>query len=351
MTWDIMLILLVDGLSTGAIYLLAGLGFVLVFSVTRVIFIPSGDIAAFAALTLAAFQSRMVPGSIWLVAGMAVLACLAECTTLLRNGAARQVPRAIFFYAVLPLIPCGVGLAIASHDVPEALRIATTIGLILPMGVLIDRLTLRPLADASTLILFIVAIAVHFLIAGIGLIAFGPEGVRTTPILDGMVPLPGDILIPAQQVLMMVVALLLSLVFYLFFGRSITGKALRATASNRVGARLMGIRPERAAAAAYLIASALAAVVGILIAPITTMYYDSGFMIGLKASVGAIIGGMASYPITAIGSVFIGILESWASFVASDYKEIIIFSVVIPVLIWRSFAVHRDSDEEIEELA
>ncbi len=351
MSLDIMLILLVDGLSTGAIYLLAGLGFVLIFSVTRVIFIPFGDIAAFAALTLAAFQSRTVPGLIWLVAAMAVLACLAECVSLLRSGSARLVPRAIFFYAVLPLIPCAVALAIARQDVPEALRIATTIGLILPMGVLIDRLTLRPLADASTLILFIVAIAVHFLVAGIGLIAFGPEGVRTTPILDGMVPLPGGVVIPAQQLLMMAVALLLSLAFYLFFGRSITGKALRATASNRVGARLMGIRPERAAATAYLISSALAAIVGILIAPITTMYYDSGFMIGLKASVGAIIGGMASYPITAIGSVFIGILESWASFVASDYKEIIIFSVVIPVLIWRSFAVHRDGDEEIEELA
>jgi branched-chain amino acid transport system permease protein len=351
MSLDIMLILLVDGLSTGAIYLLAGLGFVLIFSVTRVIFIPFGDIAAFAALTLAAFQSRTVPGLIWLVAAMAVLACLAECVSLLRNGAARQVPKAILFYAVLPLIPCVVAFLIATHDVPEVLRIATTVGLILPMGVLIDRLTLRPPADASTLILFIVAIAVHFLIAGIGLIAFGPEGVRTTPILDGIVSLPGGVAVPAQQVLMMVSALLLSLIFYLFFGRSITGKALRATASNRVGARLMGIRPGRAAATAYLIASALAAVVGILMAPITTMYYDSGFMIGLKASVGAIIGGMASYPLTAIGSIFIGILESWASFLASDFKEIIIFSVVIPVLIWRSFAVHRDGDEEIEELA
>lgn len=208
MSLDIMLILLVDGLSTGAIYLLAGLGFVLIFSVTRVIFIPFGDIAAFAALTLAAFQSRTVPGLIWLVAAMAVLACLAECVSLLRNGAARQVPKAILFYAILPLVPCTVAFSIATHDVPEVLRIATTVGLILPMGVLIDRLTLRPLADASTLTLFIVAIAVHFLIAGIGLIAFGPEGVRTTPILDGIVSLPGGVAVPAQQVLMMVSALL-----------------------------------------------------------------------------------------------------------------------------------------------
>ncbi|SIQ30097.1 amino acid/amide ABC transporter membrane protein 1, HAAT family [Rhizobium sp. RU35A] len=351
MSLDIILILLVDGLSTGAIYLLAGLGFVLVFSVTRVIFIPSGDIAAFAALTLAAFQGRTVPGSIWLVAAMAGLACLAECSTLLRNGATRRIPRALLLYGVLPLIPCGIGLVIARQDVPEVLRILTTIALILPMGVLIDRLMLRPLAASSTLILFIVAIAAHYLIAGIGLIAFGPEGVRTTPILDGIISLSDSVVIPAQQLLMMIVALLLSLVFYLFFGRSMTGKALRATASNRVGARLVGIRPERAATMAYLIASGLAAIVGILIAPVTTMYYDSGFMIGLKASVGAIIGGMASYPITAIGSVFVGVLESWASFLASDYKEIIIFSAVIPVLIWRSFSVHRDGDEEIEEFA
>ena len=61
MTWDVALILGVDGLANGAIYLLAGLGLVLIFSVTRVIFVPFGDIAAFAALSLAAFETGKVP--------------------------------------------------------------------------------------------------------------------------------------------------------------------------------------------------------------------------------------------------------------------------------------------------
>ena len=67
MTWDIALILGVDGLATGAVYLLAGLGLVLIFSVTRVVFVPFGDIAAFAALTLAAFETNRLPSTIGMV--------------------------------------------------------------------------------------------------------------------------------------------------------------------------------------------------------------------------------------------------------------------------------------------
>lgn len=350
MSMDIALILLVDGMATGSIYLLAGLGFVLIFSVTRVIFIPFGDLAAFAALTLAVLQTGGTPGSIWLVAALAVLASLAESICLIRNGDLHRLPKALLWYGAMPLLCCGAGLLISGADVPEVLRVVVTFAIILPMGALIDRLALRPIADSSTLILFIASLAIHVLLSGVGLMAFGPEGMRTKPLIDGAVALPGGLVVPAQHVVMMLSAAGLSLMFYLFFGRSITGKALRATASNRVGARLMGIRPNRAAATAYLIASALAAVVGILIGPVTTMYYDSGFMIGLKASVGAIIGGLASYPITAAGSVFVGLVESFASFAASAYKEILVFSVVIPVLIWRSIAVHR-GDEETEELA
>jgi len=350
MSTDITLILIIDGIATGAIYLLAGLGFVLIFSVTRVIFIPFGDIAAFSALTLAALQMGTMPGTIILVAGMAALATLMECASLIRLGALRHLPRAIFWYGVAPLVPCLAVWLITGVEVPEILRVLVTLAAVLPMGALIDRIALRPLAASSTLILFIVSIAIHFLVSGLGLIAFGPEGFRTRPLVDGIVTLPGGMFIQAQQILMVLSAAALSMLFYAFFGRSITGKALRATASNRVGARLMGIRPNRAAITAHLIASLLAGVVGVLIAPVTTIYYDSGFMIGLKASVGAIIGGMASYPVTAAGSLFVGLVESFASFSASAYKEIIIFSVIIPVLIWRSITA-RQGEDEIEELA
>ena len=92
----------------------------------------------------------------------------------------------------------------------------------------------------------------------------------------------------------------------------------------------------------------LAAVSGILIAPVNTIFYDSGFLIGLKAFVGAIIGGLVSFPVTAIGSVFVGILESFAAFLSSPFKEVIVFSILIPVLLWRSYSFVQAEEEDEE---
>src|SRR5436190_21397715 len=86
MNLDIALILSIDGLANGAVYLLAGLGLVLIFSVTRVVFVPFGDVAAFAALSLAAFETGRVPATIGMIATLSAVAVLVEATSLLRRG-------------------------------------------------------------------------------------------------------------------------------------------------------------------------------------------------------------------------------------------------------------------------
>jgi len=97
----------------------------------------------------------------------------------------------------------------------------------------------------------------------------------------------------------------------------------------------------------FLLASFIGAVSGILIAPITTLYYDTGFLIGLKGFVGAILGGMGSYPLAAVGSVAVGLLESFSSFWASAFKEVIVFTMIIPVLAWLSLrSRHLEEEEE-----
>ena len=78
------------------------------------------------------------------------------------------------------------------------------------------------------------------------------------------------------------------------------------------------------------------------------MYYDSGFIIGLKAFVGAIIGGLVSYPGTALGAIFIGMLESFASYWNSALKEVVVFSVLIPVMLWRSLSLPQVDEEDAE---
>ena len=226
---------------------------------------------------------------------------------------------------------------------------ALALMLVLPLAPLIDRIAFRPLADASVLVLLIVAVAVHFAISGLALLFFGPEGFRTEPITRAVFDIAGTT-VTAQILLKIGAAVVFSGLLFLAFEHTLTGKALRATAVNRVGARLVGIRPERTGTIAYLLASLLAGISGLLIGPVTTLYYDSGFLIGLKAFVGAIIGGLVSYPSTALGAIAVGILESFASFWSSTLKEAIVFFSLIPILVWRSI-VTPHSEEEEEEIA
>ena len=348
MTWDVALILVTDGLANGAIYLLAGLGLVLIFSVTRVVFIPFGDIAAFAALSLAAMEGDRVPPTIGMVAVMVVLALLTEIGSLARRREARRIPKALLTWGLLPLLPCLFAWLVARPGMPAWLQVLAAVLLVVPMAPLIARVVFQPIADASVLVLLIVSLALHFLLAGLGLLFFGPEGFRTAPLLDDVFAIGDGFTVSGQIVLMVGSAIVLSSLFFLVFERTVTGKALRATAVNRIGARLVGIRPARTAMMAYLCASLLAGLIGVLIAPVTTMYYDSGFLIGLKAFVAAIIGGLISYPLTAIGALAVGIVEAFASFWSGAMKDAIVFSLLIPVLMLRSFLSFHSEEEEEE---
>ena len=349
MSWDVALILGIDGLANGAVYLLAGLGLVLIFSVTRVVFVPFGDVAAFSALSLAAFETNRVPPTIGLVLTLAVLAVAAESVALWRRGEIAAIPRAVLGWGVLPALPCALAWAVSGQQLPHAVFIIVAILLVVPITPLVARVALQPIADASVLVLLIASLALHFLLSGLGLLFFGPEGSRTAPLAEGGLALGGGFTVSAQILLMLAAAVVLSALFFIAFERTVVGKALRATAVNRVGARLVGIRPARTALLAYTFASLLAGLIGVLVAPVTTMYYDSGFLIGLKAFVAAIIGGLVSYPLTALGALAVGVVESFGSFWSGALKDVIVFSLLIPVLMLRS-AMMRHPEEEAEEL-
>jgi branched-chain amino acid transport system permease protein len=348
MNGEIAAILAMDGIASGAIYVLIGLGLVLIFAVTRVIFVPFGDIAAFTALSLASLESGVRPGTVGLVAVLAVLATLIEGAALLRLGAFHRLPRAVFFYLVLPLLPAAAVWFLAGADLSMPIRIALSLALVLPIAPLLDRIVFRPIADASVLLLLTVAVALHFALSGLGLMFFGPEGVRTKPLTDAVFDVAG-LVVNGQMLLILTASIVFCGLLFLYFEFTIQGKALRATAVNRVGARLVGIRPTSTGTIAYLLASLLAGISGVLIAPVTTIFYDSGFLLGLKAFVGAIIGAMVSYPVTALGAVMVGLLESFTSFWLSAYKEVLVFSLLIPVLVWRSLAFAGTEEEEADE--
>lgn len=108
----------------------------------------------------------------------------------------------------------------------------------------------------------------------------------------------------------------------------------------------MGIPTELAGDLSFALAALIGAISGLLIAPITTVYYDTGFLIGLKGFVAAIIGALASYPLAVVGALLVGLLESFSSFWASAFKEVIVFTLIIPVLWWRSLRTRHVEEDE-----
>jgi branched-chain amino acid transport system permease protein len=299
-------------------------------------------------LTLASLQLGKLPGTVWLVATLAVIATLIESFALIRRGEIRRLPQALLFFAVLPLATIVPVLLLAGRQLPGWLELVLTIAVILPISPLLYRIAFQPLAGASVLILLMVAVALHYAMSGLALLYFGPEGFRTKSMTNAFFDV-GPLSLSGQTLLIVGASIVFSFLLFLFFERTLTGKALRATSVNRVGARLMGIRPESTGAIAFLLASVLASISGILIGPVTTFYYDSGFLIGLKAFVGAIIGGLVSYPLAAAGAIFVGLLEAYSAFWSSTMKEVIVFGALVPILIWRSVVTGGEADEDIEE--
>lgn len=343
---NIAMILLADGLATAAVYLIIGLGLVLIFSVTRVIFVPFGSIAVFSALSLGAMEMGRLPAAINLVCLFVALALVMEFVRLWRQQALRQLPRALLFWGVLPLLPCAFA-AWATGQQSELLRVVAAVLLVVPLGPLVERVALRPVARASVLALLIVALVLDLILSGLGLLWFGPEGLRTKAALDGSLALSANLTVSYQTLLTISVALVLALMFYVGFQRTRMGKVLHATASNPTGARLVGIRPAFTATIAHIVGALLAGIVGVLISPVATIYYDSGLILTLKAFVAAIIGGMASYPLTALGALLVGVSESFAAFWDSGLKDAIVFGLLIPILVICSgISRHEESDEE-----
>lgn len=337
-------ILLLDGLSNGAIYALLALATVLVFTVTRVIFIPQGEFVAFGALTLAALQQGQRPGTVVFLLSLTGLVALLDLGAGWRAGeAAVPLLRRVAQAAALPLGLGALAWWAAPLQLPLLLQVLLTLAIVTPMGPLLYRLAYQPLADASVLVLLIVSVGVHFSLTGLGLVFFGAEGSRNPSFWDSSFTL-GPLFIAGQTVIILLASLALIVLLWLFFERSLYGKALRATAVNRLGARLMGISSTAAGRLSLAMAAFIGALSGVLISPTTTIFYDSGFLIGLKGFVAAVFAGLASYPGAALGAVLVGLLESFSSFWASAFKEVIVFTSILPVLLWRSLR-NPHSDE------
>lgn len=347
MNTQIFSILLEDGIASGAIYALLALTMVLVFATTRILFVSQGEFVTFSGLSFASFQLGIAPQIVWLVAALAVVVTVLEVASALRLGKGARLPKLIAIHLAVPLIVVAACLWLAPLKPPVLVQAALSIALVTALGPAVYRLAFEPVANASVRTLFVIAIALHFMLQGFGLLFFGAEGYRVDPLIDLDFSL-GATVIKGQALLVLAVLATLTVALYAFFEYTLLGKALRATAINRIGARIVGIKTPLAGRIAFTLSAFIGGVAGVLAVGSTTLYYDSGLLIGLKAVLGAICGAMLSYPLAIAGAIGVGILETFSAFWVSAYTEAVVFSALIPVLLWLSF--YAMPSEEGQEL-
>ena len=235
----------------------------------------------------------------WLLLAMALLASVID---IVRDVEARMAA-ARASHATLPRRCCRPSSSRWLHGGPRRAsgrcwaQSLLTLAIVTPLGPLVYRLAYEKLADATVLVLLIVSVGVHFALTGLGLVFFGAEGFRNPSFWDARFAI-GAVSLSGQTLIIFIASIvLIDRAVRCSSSRTLCGKALRATAVNRLGARLDGhLDAARAGRLSFGLAAFIGALSGLLIGPTTTMFYDSGFLIGLKGFVAAIFGGAGELP-------------------------------------------------------
>lgn len=203
-------------------------------------------------------------------------------------------------------------------------------------GVVVERLAYRPLRKAPILAMLITAIAVSMLLRAIGTFLFGAAqvGVPQPELGDAFVVLGARV--QRIDVVIFVVAVLVTVAFAAVVGRTPIGRAIRATAQDEDAARLMGIGVNRVVTATFFLGSCLAAVGGILFSQRYSFASATmGFVPALKALVAAVLGGIGNIPGAFLGGLVIGVAEEFAAAYVpqgSAYRDVVAFGILALIL-------------------
>jgi branched-chain amino acid transport system permease protein len=276
---------LVSGLTQGSIYALIGLGFTIIYAVTRIINFAQGEFV-------------MIGGMLSFT-----LACSAG----------------------IPLVPALL----------LSVLIAAAVGAIMYL------LAIRTARKASVISLIIITIGVAIFIRGIAALLWGVDFVRPPYFTgDESISFLGAYIHP-QALWIIGTTLVVTILLHLFLTHTMVGKALKACAINPRASGLVGINTRAMALIAFAIAAALGGIGGVVMAPLTVTSYNVGVMLGLKGFVAASIGGFKSPVAAVIGGIMLGIVESlavgldWGPF-TSAYKDVIALVVLLLILLIRS---------------
>ncbi|MCA3634974.1 MAG: branched-chain amino acid ABC transporter permease [Methylobacterium sp.] len=268
-----------SGLTVGAVYALVALGFTLIYNASDVVNFAQGEFV--------------------MLGGMA---------TVFLHLAGVPLPLAA---ALAILITVGVGLALYAFAID-------------------------PARGSSAVTIIIITIGASIFLRGVAQVIFDKR-FHALPHWFGSEPirLGGAAILPQSLVVLFGAGVIVALIF-LVIDRTLLGRAILATAANRLAARLVGIPVRKIVALSFALSAAIGAVAGILVTPITLTSYDVGTLLALKGFAAAMLGGMGSALGAVVGGLLLGLAESFgAGLISSKYKDAIAFLIILGVLFVR----------------
>jgi branched-chain amino acid transport system permease protein len=277
--YDQLLQFLIAGISIGSIYAVMGLGFMIVYSVTRVINFAQGEFAMLGGMLSTVFYAKGLPLSFSIL-----------CAVLITSA----------------------------------------------FGMFLHRTVIYPIRTAPVFTLVLATFGASIAIRGISLIIWGTDFRILPPFSKlGAMHLAGA-MINIQAVWVIGTTLLMAIVLFLFFEYTVPGKAFRASSINALGASLMGIKTERMGAIAFGLAAGLGALAGAVVTPMMTTSSEIGLGLAIKGFICAIIGGLNRIEGIIVGGLTLGILEAFgAGLIHSGFKDVIPLLIFLVVLNFR----------------
>ncbi|HYY56481.1 MAG TPA: branched-chain amino acid ABC transporter permease [Pyrinomonadaceae bacterium] len=311
---------LINGVSLGSIYALIALGYTMVYGVLKLINFAHGDV-----FMVGAFMGYYLANGIGVRAAQSFMAN----------------PEASGFGRLLSHGMVGGGGEPSIVTALVVMLLAMVICALL--GVIIERFAYRPVRKYSRLTALITAIGVSLLLENGGQFLFGADPKPFPQLVASRnIQLPGGAIITNQDLIVLIIAIILMVALQLIVYRTKTGKAMRAVSFNLQSAKLMGINTDLIISFTFALGSALAAAAGVLVAiRIPRIDPLMGILVGLKAFVAAVLGGIGNIPGAVLGGMLIGITETmivgYGQYigVSPTYRDAIAFVILILILLFR----------------
>ncbi|NQU43580.1 branched-chain amino acid ABC transporter permease [bacterium] len=219
---------------------------------------------------------------------------------------------------------------------PVWAAVAVSVLIVAAIGVAFERIAIRPLRNPSVLVLIIITIAGSFLFRGAVLLVWGDRLFSCDSFLSGDSIWILGAIITRQRILIFGTLLVVGGILAVFFGYTILGKAMRATAFNRTAARLVGINTRTMVMFAFGLSAAIGALAGAVVVPVTGIAWEHGVLLGLKGFAAAVLGGLGNNAAAVVAGLLLGVIESVAAgTISTDYKDAIALSALLIVLFIR----------------